>query len=454
MKEKRYLNKWNITAYGLGAFGLNFVNVVSIYALLFMTDYVGMNAGVVAMLIAVSKILDGVTDVFAGTIIDRTQHKMGRARIWMLRSIPFMAVLGVLFFMIPTGTSDLLKYTYFFISYNLYTSVFYTIYTVANNTMQLYMTKNDNERVSLSIVNFIGNIVSGIIVTATYMTLIVKFGDGVQGWRMMSVIYAVVFLILAVIYVLSVKEIPHENKPKTAGVMKDLAKNIKYLLKNKYFIYQLLIMIFYTGGMSLFGVIVPYYCLRILGDVNNVAGTQTALSLTASGVVIGLLFAGIFVKRLGLYKTNLFSRIACCIAYIPTIYGAYTGNFAMIILGETLYYILQGPYLGTTGVLNGKICDYSKERDGVDLEATVSSCTTMGTKVGNALGVAAVGWLLNMAHYDGMLTVQPDSALQMITGIFVWVPLLLQVVIVIILSQMNIDEGLEKLRRIKEKVEI
>lgn len=47
--------------------------------MIYLTDTIGLNAGVIGVLIAVSKIFDGVTDIIFGTLIDKTHTKMGKA---------------------------------------------------------------------------------------------------------------------------------------------------------------------------------------------------------------------------------------------------------------------------------------------------------------------------------------------------------------------------------------
>ena len=52
--------------------------------MVYLTDSVGLAAGVVGTLIAVSKLFDGFTDIFFGSMIDKTHSKMGKAKPWML----------------------------------------------------------------------------------------------------------------------------------------------------------------------------------------------------------------------------------------------------------------------------------------------------------------------------------------------------------------------------------
>ena len=45
-------------------------------------------------------------------------------------------------------------------------------------------------------------------------------------------------------------------------------------------------------------------------------------------------------------------------------------------------------------------------------------------KVGGGIGTAVSGWLLSASGYDGHLSVQPGSAIQMIYIMYVWLPLI------------------------------
>lgn len=80
--------KWyNKVGYGSGDLAANMVyGLLTSFVLIYLTDTVGLNAGIVGTLMMFSKFADGVTDVFFGTLIDKTHSKMGKARPWMLWS--------------------------------------------------------------------------------------------------------------------------------------------------------------------------------------------------------------------------------------------------------------------------------------------------------------------------------------------------------------------------------
>ena len=66
----------------------------------------------------VSKILDAVTNVVMGQIIDRTKTKEGKARPWLFLSAFLVPLTGILLFTVPEG-SELVKALWVMISYNL-----------------------------------------------------------------------------------------------------------------------------------------------------------------------------------------------------------------------------------------------------------------------------------------------------------------------------------------------
>ena len=79
MEDKRYLKWYNMVGYGTGDIAGNVVYAfLSSFVMIYLTNTVGLNAGIVGTLIALSKLFDGVTDVFFGSMIDKTKSKWAR----------------------------------------------------------------------------------------------------------------------------------------------------------------------------------------------------------------------------------------------------------------------------------------------------------------------------------------------------------------------------------------
>ena len=131
--ERRYLKWYNKIGYGSGDVAGNVVYAfLSSFVMIYLTDTVGLNPGIVGTLIAVSKLFDGITDIFFGSMIDKTHSKLGKARPWMLYGYIGCAITLVGIFAIPMGMSEFAKYAWFFICYSLLNAVFYTANNIAS----------------------------------------------------------------------------------------------------------------------------------------------------------------------------------------------------------------------------------------------------------------------------------------------------------------------------------
>ena len=136
MTEKRYLKWYNKVGYGSGDIAGNVVYAfLSSFVMIYLTNTVGLNPGIVGTLIAVSKLLDGVTDIFFGSLIDKTHSKMGKARPWMLYGYIGCAITLVAIFAIPANLGQFAQYAWFLIAYTLLNAVFYTANNIAYSAL-------------------------------------------------------------------------------------------------------------------------------------------------------------------------------------------------------------------------------------------------------------------------------------------------------------------------------
>lgn len=128
MEEKKYLKWYNKVGYGSGDIAGNVVFAfLSSFIMIYLTNTVGLNAGVIGSLIAASKVLDGISDVVFGSMIDRTHTKMGKARPWMLGAYFGCAITLIAAFSVPTTMGKTSQYVWFFITYLLLNAGFYTL---------------------------------------------------------------------------------------------------------------------------------------------------------------------------------------------------------------------------------------------------------------------------------------------------------------------------------------
>ncbi|MCD8149924.1 MAG: MFS transporter [Clostridiales bacterium] len=258
--------------YGIGDFGSNYCwSFVASFVMLYFSNVLGLDTAIIGTVMLLSKVLDGVSDVFMGTIIDRTHSKMGKARFWYFLS-SFPTAFGVfLIFNIPARLTENTQYIYIFIVYTVLGAVFYTMNNIAYSTMSALVTKNNKERVQLSSYRYIFAIGGVLLLSYTTSGLVERFGGGQQGWRMVSILYAIICLVALLIPVFAVHELPEEafHGETTNGQTKEkesFLKTLIILVKNKYFIMGLLYYLIMYVASGVFQGLGIYYCTYNLGN--------------------------------------------------------------------------------------------------------------------------------------------------------------------------------------------
>lgn len=163
--------KW--LGYLIGPCGALLLNaVLATYLNVYYTDVLDLTSvwGGVFLTVfpIVSKIIDAITNVAMGYMIDRTRTRQGKARPWLLLSAPLLAISGILLLVVPTG-SETLKVVWVMLSYNLFYSFAYTIYNMSHNLMVPLSTRDITQRGGLSVFNQISTIMmSGILVALVF----------------------------------------------------------------------------------------------------------------------------------------------------------------------------------------------------------------------------------------------------------------------------------------------
>ena len=212
MEDKRYLKWYNMVGYGTGDIAGNVVYAfLSSFVMIYLTNTVGLNAGIVGTLIALSKLFDGVTDVFFGSMIDKTKSKMGKARPWMFWGFFGCAITLFGVFAIPVNLGKTAQYAWFFIAYTLLNAVFYTANNIAYSALTALVTKNSRERVQMGSFRFMFAFGTSLLIQTITVGAVDMLGGGAAGWRAIAIIYCIVGIITNSLAVYSVKELPEEE---------------------------------------------------------------------------------------------------------------------------------------------------------------------------------------------------------------------------------------------------
>ena len=115
--------------YSVGFMGTTALSVFQMtFLLLFYTKTVGLDPGLTGLALMVGRVWDAVTDPAMGNISDRTHHRMGRRRPYMLYGAIPLAMSYVTLWTPPVGWSQGALFAYLLVAYLAYN----TFITVVN----------------------------------------------------------------------------------------------------------------------------------------------------------------------------------------------------------------------------------------------------------------------------------------------------------------------------------
>ena len=451
MEEKKYLKWYNKIGYGSGDIAGNVVYAfLTSFVMIYLTDSVGLASGIVGTLIAVSKLFDGFTDIFFGSMIDKTHHKMGKAKPWMLYGYIGCAITLVCCFAVPTSWGNTAQYAWFFIAYTLLNGVFYTANNIAYSALTSLITKNSKERVQMGSYRFIFAFFTSLLIQSVTVKFVDYCGGDAAAWRTVAIIYAIIGLIVNTISALSVKELPEEEL--NEGEVKEneekygLVQAFKLLVKNKYYmmICGTYILQQLYGAMIGSGI---YYMTWVLKNKNLFGQFAWAVNIP---LIIALIFTPTLVgKWNGMYKLNLRGYIIAVIGRALVVVAGYMGSIPLMLAFTAIAALGQGPWQGDMNAVIASCSEYTYLTKHKRVDGTMYSCTSLGVKLGGGLGTAITGWLLEFSHFNSSLAVQPDSCLSMLHTMYLWIPVVICVIITFIMSQMNVEKANEELKNSK-----
>lgn len=424
-------------SYGCGDFGCNIIyTAMSAFLMLYYTDYAGVSSLAVGTIMMVSRIFDGVSDIIMGVIVDRTKSRFGKARPWLLRMcIPF-AVSGVLLFSVPPSWAPVPKLVYVFITYNLVSSVIYTAINVPYSALNALMTQDPYERSVLSIFRNLLATAGTLLINTCTLPLVEFFGDNASAWTKTFCVLGLLAVAAFLINFVGTKE-----RVKAAGAedgkTQDVpfAAGIRALFCNKYWLMM-------TGMLALFflmysvnGGATVYYAKDILGDRDMVGTINGIFNIVQ---IAGMFFIAMLVKRFG--KRNVFALgLVLDMAGMMVLHFS-GGSMSLIIISSIIRGIGNACGGATMWAMVSDTIDYGEWKTGIRTEGLVNSACSFGYKIGNGIGSALLGLILEIGGYAGEAAVQTASALASIKICFVWIPMGVYAAGLVIMAFYHLDK--------------
>lgn len=446
-KEKNY-NMGKISwgtriAYGGGDAACNVVfGMISTLLTLFYTDYVGISAATVGLVMLLSRVFDGVSDAVMGIIVEKTNSKWGKARPWILwMAVPY-AGSAVLLFTVP-HTTEMIQFFYMFITYNFVTTVCYTAINLPYSSLSAMMTRSSSERDMLSIVRMGISPFGRILAVTGTMPVVKFFGNDQAAWAKTMALWAVIALVLLVICFLKCEEkVEIEAKKKQEKIPAKTA--LKALVSNRYFWMVVILWTMQNAIYCITGTILPYYCKYIFG---NDTWMYSALYLTETLLIVAVtFFCPILLKRFGKRNMSLAGMILALAGQV--VFCLNPTNFSWMVMSCVIRAIGLAPLNSVVFGFLGDVVEYGQWKTHIRQESLIFAGSSVGMKLGAGITSAVITGLLSLAGYvssQAGAAGQPDSAMNMIIDIYKYGPMVVWIVVIITLLFYKLDKQYPKI---------
>lgn len=374
--------KW--LGYLLGPAGALLLNaVMATYLNIYYTDVLKLGGVFLVVFPLISKVVDAITNIVMGYIIDRTKTKQGKARPWIFLSAFLLTGTGIMLFAIPQMSEiGLLIWVVF--SYNLFYSFAFTMYNMSHNLMVPLSTRNTLQRGQLSVFNQITAIMMSGIIVALIFPMVVMPAIGVDSgkWILVMSILAALALPCTLLEYYFTKERVTEEEAGTEEKKIPFLKQVKLILTDKYMLIMYIYFFVYTFGSTLKNIGLVYYCNYVLGTYSD--GITQMLVSVIGGIPMGI---GIFAvwplaKKFGKKNVTLVGFILYAI-----------GSAFCWIFPSNLVLVLVGQFIKNIGGLPCAYVFMALFADGLDHIEWKSGvrCDGVSMSLYNIIAVAIVG---------------------------------------------------------------
>lgn len=332
------------------------------------------------------------------------------------------------------------QYAWFFITYTLLNAGFYTANNIAYSALTALITRNNHERVQMGSIRFMFAFGTSMLIQVITVDIVNNLGGGADAWRTVAIVYAIIGVISNTISVFSVKEFSQKEIAKEETEKEEkygLIDAFKLLVHNKYFLmicgaYLLMQIYSATLGMGI------YFMKYVLGDEEIFGVFAWAINIP---MIAGLLLTPILVKKLGgMYRLNIVGYIVGVLGRMGVLIAGYMGSIPIMLAFTAVAALGMSPLQGDMNALIATTSEYTRLTTGKKVDGIMYSCTSFGTKVGGGIGTAIAGWLLAASGYVENAAVQSESCLNMLHVMYLWLPMIFNILITIVLIKLNVEK--------------
>ncbi len=406
--------------YAIGSFGIGgFATVPGLLLLYYLTDFLGIAAGVAGLIVAGPKIWDVIIAPIIGSFSDRTMLRTGTRRPWLLLGALTLPLMFAVMFAVPESMVGSTAGLWVAATFVLAVTAF-AAFQVSYLAMPAEITDSYRERTRVMAWRIVFLTLAILLFGAGAPLIVAAAGGGLGGYRFMGVVIAaLVFVAMMLCWFMTRGTTtwnPPEGEPTMAERLAALGQNREFVVLLAAFVLQALA----TGAMLASA---PYVAQYILGD----AGLTTVLfvCLVAPAVLVMPLWS-VAARRWGKHRGFVAASVLFLSATLGLIWLRALPTAAVFALVATVGVAYAGMQMFPLAMMPDTLAA-DAARSGRQRAGLFTGLWTAGETAGLAVGPGIVGAVLAVAGFisttaTDTAAAQPDSALIGIVLAFSIVP--------------------------------
>lgn len=411
MNQDRKLSLKAKLGFGAGEFSSSaFFTLTSFWLLNFLTDEVGLAAGLAGTALLVGKVWDSVVDPFIGVVTDRTHSRWGRRRPYLLFfGIPFGVAL-FLMFRNPGLTSDGAKFAWALVMYVVLCTA-YSFTNIPYNALLPELTRDFDERTSITGYKMSFAVVGTLLGAGLAVPIMGLFPNRTAGFAGMGALFGLLVTISILLPFFAVREPTSHEAAKPVALRASLGA----MAANKPFVLLLTAWTVNTTGVAAIQATLIYYYKYIFGAPDAVTLALVILLVTSLAFIPLWVRLSRRVGKRNAYVLGMSITILAVLlfAFFGRSIGAAACNAIMVLagVGFSSHYVLPWAMVPDT-------IEHDYAATGVRREGVYYGLWAFVVSLGGALASFIVGTGLGLFGYvpDVAQTARSILGIQLLAG--------------------------------------
>lgn len=404
---------------------------LSIYA----TDALGMPAALVGALLLGSKVVDAITDVFFGYIIDRTNTRWGRARPYEWSVVGLWLCTWLMFSASPEWAL-VVKSLWVLFMYIMVSAVFQTFLNASSPVYLVRAFRRTEQHVTLSTYGSIVVMLAAVGFNISFPIAMGQLATSASGWSFLIGMYALPLAVFGMLRFFFVKEVVNVDV-KAEGELR--LRDVLIVLRSNGSLGAYGLVLLSMNVVTQMGVTVYFFTYV----VQNVALMGVVAAIQVIAVPLAFVFPA-FVRRFSIRTLVRLGLLVSAAGFLLTFFAG--ANVPLIAVGQVLIGAGNVPLSMLGALMILELADQNEWRGTPRMEGTMAGISSFAGKLGGAIGAGMLGLLLTLSGYTGGLETTSDASIFMIRLCYTLIPMAIYLLMFVLMRFYRVTDRLEQIR--------